>query len=93
MKNKFTAKVGKGLDKRIKVLESRLLKEELEDRAGTMSELETLVRIREQLAGGTDKVSKDALLAAGVSIASILVILNYEKADIITSKAFSMLKR
>lgn len=35
--------------------------------------------------------SKDALLAAGVNIAGILIITQYEKADVITSKAFNLL--
>lgn len=35
--------------------------------------------------------SKDALLAAGVNLAGILIITQYEKADVITSKAFNLL--
>ena len=92
---KVKQKIGKGLDRRIQVLEGSLHDSTMTktDRAETMSELEALVDIRERLNGGTDKISKDALLAAGVSIVSILVILKYEKLDVITSKAFGLLKR
>lgn len=36
-------------------------------------------------------ISTEALLAAAVNIIGILAVLNYEKAGIITSKAFSMI--
>ena len=35
------------------------------------------------------KVSLDTLVGAGTNLAGILLVLNYEKLDIITSKAFS----
>ena len=36
-------------------------------------------------------ISSEAILAAGVNILGLLVVLNFEKANIITSKAFGML--
>lgn len=39
------------------------------------------------------KISKDALLAAGVNILGILLVLNFEKLGVITSKAFSMVRK
>lgn len=38
-------------------------------------------------------ISNEAILGAAVSIASILIVLNFEKAGIITSKAFSFIGR
>lgn len=39
------------------------------------------------------KISKDALLAAGVNIVGILLVLNFERLGVVTSKAFSMLRK
>ena len=39
------------------------------------------------------KISKEALLASATNLTGILLILNYEKLGVITSKAFSLLKK
>ena len=38
-----------------------------------------------------DKISKDTLLIAGANIAGILTIVNYERLNVVTSKAFQLL--
>ncbi len=52
------------------------------------------IDIKESDAAKPDRVSRDALVAAGASIAGILLIINYEKANVIASKALGfVLKR
>lgn len=38
-----------------------------------------------------DKISKDTLLIAGANLAGILTIVNYERLNVVTSKAFQLL--
>lgn len=38
----------------------------------------------------SDKIDVNTLISGGISVASLLLILNYEKLDIITSKAFNL---
>lgn len=39
------------------------------------------------------RVSADALLAAGANLAGLLLVLNFERAGVITSKAFSLIMK
>lgn len=50
-----------------------------------------LLKLKTELSSSW-RPSPDAILAASVSMASILLILNFEKADAITSKAFGFLR-
>lgn len=40
-----------------------------------------------------DKLSRDAILGAAVSVASIVLILNFEKAGVVTSKAMQFIQK
>lgn len=40
-----------------------------------------------------DRISKDALLAAGVTLSVALLVLYFEKSNVVTSKAFSYIGR
>lgn len=61
-----------------------------ENYASTAENLKKLCEAREKR---NDRVlSYEAILSAAVSIVGLLVVLNYEKTGIITSKAFSILK-
>ena len=73
------------------------LTEGLVDLAGTdeygknIKRIDELTNIRTKLIEGSgDKAIKELLLSGTVTLTSILLVLKYEKADIITSKAFSM---
>jgi hypothetical protein len=60
-----------------------------DDYAKTADNLKVLCEAREKK---NDRViSSEALLVAAVNIVGILVVLNFEKADTITSKAFSLI--
>lgn len=39
----------------------------------------------------SDKISKDTMLVAAANLAGILTIVNYEKLNVVTSKAFQLL--
>ena len=73
------------------------LTEELVGAAGTdeynkiVHRIDNLTTIRSKLVEGSgDKAIKEVLLSGTVTLASILLVLKYEKTDIITSKAFNM---
>ena len=73
------------------------LTEELVGAAGTdeygkiVHRIDNLTTIRSKLVEGSgDKAVKELLLSGTVTLASILLVLKYEKTDIITSKAFNM---
>ena len=56
-----------------------------------MAKLDELIKMRGQLTESKVKSSHTSLLvSSGVSIASVLLVLHYEKAEVVTSKAFSM---
>lgn len=50
-------------------------------------QIQLLTNLRNESKDKADKISKDALLAGAVSLAGIIAILGYEKANVITSKA------
>lgn len=65
-----------------------------EDREKVMKEYERLVELRNKyISQGKrmDGLNINTLITAGVSIASILLILNYENLHILTSKATSFI--
>lgn len=63
-----------------------------EEFAAMAKNLEVLTRAKSEK-DRTHAISADTLLAAGVNISGILLILNYEKLDVVTSKAFSLLAK
>lgn len=78
------------------------LKEELDRLALRMTltdDPEELTKLRKKIEDISSvlepqlQVSGDAILAASVNILGILLVLNYEKLDVITTRAFGMLSR
>lgn len=66
-----------------------------EDKDELLDRLETLVGIHKQYKESTKKETRldtGDILKASVSVFSVLAILNYEKADVITSKAFQLIR-
>ena len=64
----------------------------------TLSHIDTLQTIRSGLVdskqtSGFNGVGADTIVTSAVGIGSLLMILHYEKADVITSKAFNMVTR
>lgn len=68
-------------------------------RGTAMAEMEQILKLKGQLVemqgvtktnGWKNRIDINTLISGGISIATVLIILNYEKADIITSKAFSL---
>ena len=81
------------LDKEIERLTNQLgcLSPVDENYAKIADNLKLLCEAREKK---NDRVlSKEALFAAGVNILGILIVLNFEKTGVITSKAFSFLTK
>ena len=62
---------------------------EYEDALENLAKLHTL-RQEVKVGGVLSRISPDAVFAGAVSIVSILAILNYEKSEIVTSKAMSI---
>jgi hypothetical protein len=58
----------------------------------TLDKLERLYKLRAPHPEARKPVSRDALVQGAFSIAGILLVLNYERAHIVTSKAFSFIK-
>lgn len=63
---------------------------EIEKLVGWINKSKTKKKVKETW---FDKIDPNVLLNAGVSLTSILLILNYEKADVITSKAFGIFSK
>lgn len=54
-------------------------------------QLAKLYDIQNNAKKNEDKISKDTLLIAGANLAGILTIVNYERLNVVTSKAFQLL--
>lgn len=54
-------------------------------------QLAKLYDIQNNARKNKDKISKDTLLIAGANLAGILTIVNYERLNVVTSKAFQLL--
>lgn len=54
-------------------------------------QLAKLYEIQNNARKNKDKISKDTLLIAGANLAGILTIVNYERLNVVTSKAFQLL--
>lgn len=59
--------------------------------AGAVDQYIKLKQLRDDKSGRS--FSPDALLAAGVNIATVLVIVGYEQKNLLASKAFSFVRR
>lgn len=81
------------IDTVIRDLETYMLKvirPDSEEYAKNVDLLAKLYKMKE--ANASRRVSPDALLSAGVSILSVLLILNHERLGVVTSKAMSFVK-
>lgn len=81
------------LDKKIGKLNEKLssLEEEDEDYELTVSKIEDLTDIRCKLSESKVKSSIKPLVVSGVfGVATTVIVLRYEKTEVITSKAFNM---
>lgn len=58
--------------------------------AKTVDQLSKLMKIH---AEGTDRISKDVLLTVGANLLGILLILNFEHARVVTSKAVGFIMK
>lgn len=76
-------------------LEMRSVNGDSEEYSAMAKNLDTLYKLKEVdiKSIATNRVSKDALVNAAASIAGILLIVNYEKANVLTSKALSLLTK
>lgn len=91
----------KQLNKNIAELDNQIAKlgEELRDetvpvkRKGLISEMKELIELRDMMSENKVNESLTKEIIGGVlSVGSLVLVLRYEKAEIITSKAFSMIK-
>lgn len=82
-----------GLDDIIDAVQDILLKGDptTSDFATATSQLDSLYKIKAQ--NKPDRVSKDALLAVCANLAGIGLILSYEHAHVVTSKALSFVTK
>lgn len=82
-----------GIDKRIEFLNEEIVKPDLQSevRANYISELDSLYGLKNKMS--EREIDKTEILKAAVSIGSILLIMNYEKTDIIATKAFTFATR
>lgn len=55
------------------------------------NQLEKLYQIQANVKTGKDRLSKDTLAMVIGNLAGILLIVNYERLDVITTKAFSLI--
>ena len=61
------------------------------ERTEVMAEIRNLTEVRETLnSSGVDGSNKSVWISGGLSIASILLIMEHEKADAFTTKAFNI---
>ena len=62
-----------------------------EERTEVMQEIKNLTEVRETLnSSGIDGSNKSIWISGGLSLASILLIMDYEKEDAFTTKAFNI---
>jgi len=68
-----------------------LTKSGTEEYAVLTEQLANLYSIQNDIKKNKDKVSMDTLFIAGANLAGILAIVNYERLNVVTSKAFQLL--
>lgn len=96
--NKIEEQITK-LDVIFDSLTEGLTKGSVNNKVNIIEEMDRILKLKGQLVemqGVTktnrwrNKLDINVLINGGISIATVLIILNYEKADIITSKAFGL---
>lgn len=81
----------------LEIEEARLFSElkkwdvETEEYAKVLDRLSDLHEIKRRFENGSRRVSPDALVSAGASLGGILLIMNYERLHVISSKAIQLL--
>jgi len=92
--NKQIKKNIKDLDVMIAQLNTQLIEADEDEYSEIESKIQSLIKARCDLADSFNKGSVAPLMISGsFGLASVLVVLHYEKSEIITSKAFSMANR
>lgn len=64
-----------------------------EEEAKAIENLERLGAVKVQVEGQTQQVNPNTIISAVVTIGATLLMLNYEKLNVITSKAFGFLPK
>lgn len=91
MNNQLKANISTLDSKIAKVTEELHKSEDKDETDELMAVLEELVGIRDKMSETLSRESHSKDIIAGViGVSSILIVLKYEKADVITSKAFGM---
>lgn len=92
IKNPFKqGEIEASLDQEITALLAKLAKEDdktTEKYASMVDQLTKLNDIRK-----TGRISKDTLATIGANLTGILILLSHERAHVITSKAFSLIRK
>lgn len=88
-------KILRAIDEKMLVLTEKLSDETLsyDDRINIEEQLDVLVDYRTKLDDKQSGQLAPVILAGLFNLLSVLLILNYEKADIITTKAYSLIKK
>lgn len=81
------------IDKTLQLEVKRLLDQEINEGVDNSERINHLLTIRKQMKDSDiqKNINSGDLLKAGVSIGSLLLILNYEQFNVISSKAFSFI--
>ena len=74
------------LDKAIDMRIEQLQLVDPDDDGEKIRDLENLVQVKEKLEGPKFRINPNTIISALASVGSILLMLNYEKLDVITSK-------
>jgi len=95
MKTKRVIRRRNQLDKEIAKLEKRLGQIDIHDKEFKVvtDALEVLYKLKQSKKGGLNQLDANKVLAAGVNITGILLILNYERLGIVTTKAMQLLMK
>lgn len=95
LKDKIKKTTNKKLSEQIDKLVDKLADESLApaEREGYESRIKTLVDIRNNLRVTRREIPTAPIIQAVGSVAGIWLVLNYEKVDIVTSKAFGLVKK
>lgn len=95
LKDKFKKTTNKKLNEQIDKLVDRLDDDSLmpAKRAEYENRIITLINIRRDMSATKREIPTAHIIQAGGSLLGIWLVLNYEKVDIVTSKAFGLVKK
>ncbi len=92
-KLKKKQKEEKPLDKAIALRIDQLQLVDDEADETRVKDLEKLVQVKEKLEGPKFRIDPNTIIAAFASVGSVVLMLNYEKMDVITSKVTSFIPK